>query len=72
MSSDNGKNSKSERLLRNRIARTVFTYAEAMGISDRDVIERLTDQVIERLEPVPPLPGWEDLTPITKRPVQFL
>jgi len=70
MSSDNGKNSKAERLLRNRIARTVFTYAEAMGISDRDVIEQLTDQVIERLEPVPPLPGWEDLTPITKRPVQ--
>jgi ribonucleoside-diphosphate reductase alpha chain len=70
MSSDNGKNSKAERLLRNRIARTVFTYAEAMGISDRDVIEQLTDQVIERLEPVPPLPGWEELTPVTKRPVQ--
>lgn len=70
MSSDNGKNSKAKRLLRNRIARTVFTYAEAMGISDRDVIEQLTDQVIERLEPVPPLPGWENLTPVTKRPVQ--
>ncbi len=70
MSSDNGKNSKAERLLRNRIARTVFTYAEAMGISDRDVIEQLTDQVIERLEPVPSLPGWENLTPVTKRPVQ--
>jgi ribonucleoside-diphosphate reductase alpha chain len=70
MSGDNGKNSRAERLLRNRIARTVFTYAEAMGISDRDVIEQLTDQVIERLEPVPPLPGWENLTPVTKRPVQ--
>ncbi len=61
MSSDNGKNSKAERLLRNRIARTIFTYAESMGISDREVIEQLTDQVIERLEHVPALPGMEHL-----------
>jgi ribonucleoside-diphosphate reductase alpha chain len=70
MSSDNGKNSKAERLLRNRIARTIFTYAESMGISDRDVIEQLTDKIIDRLEHVPTLPGMEHLAPITRRPVQ--
>ena len=70
MSSDNGKNSKADRLLRNRIARTIFTYAESMGISDREVIEQLTDQVIDSLEHVPVLPGMEHLTPITRRPVQ--
>ncbi len=70
MSSDNGKNSKAERLLRNRIARTIFTYAESMGISDRDVIEQLTDQVIDRLEHVPALPGMEHLAPAVRRPIQ--
>ncbi len=70
MSSNNGKNSKAERLLRNRIARTIFTYAESIGISDRDVIEQLTDQVIDRLEHVPTLPGMEHLAPVTRRPVQ--
>jgi ribonucleoside-diphosphate reductase alpha chain len=70
MSSDNGKNSKADRLLRNKIARTIFTYAESMGISDREVIEQLTDQVIDSLEHVPVLPGMEHLAPITRRPVQ--
>ena len=68
--SNNGKNAKAERLLRNRIARTIFAYAESIGISDRDIIEQLTDRVIERLEHVPTLPGMEHLTPITRRPVQ--
>jgi ribonucleoside-diphosphate reductase alpha chain len=70
MSSNNGKNSKAERLLRNKIARAVFTYAETLGISDRGELEQLTDQVLERLEPNSPLPGLEDLAPVTRRPVQ--
>jgi ribonucleoside-diphosphate reductase alpha chain len=69
MSSGNGKNSKSERLLRNKIARTIFNYAESIGISDRDVIEQLTDRVIERIEHIPTLPGMEHLTPVTRRQV---
>jgi len=68
--SNNGKNAKAERFLRNRIARTIFAYAESIGISDRDIIEQLTDRVIERLEHVPTLPGWEHLAPTTRRPVQ--
>ena len=37
-------------LTRNQIARATFAAAEKMGISDRQHIERLTQQVIERLE----------------------
>ena len=70
MSSDNGKNNKAERLLRNKIARAIFTYAETLGISDRNELEQLTDQVLDRLEHVPALPGLEHLAPVTRRQVQ--
>jgi ribonucleoside-diphosphate reductase alpha chain len=51
---------------RSQIARIVFANAEAMGIRDRKLVERLTTQVIERLEKaqsqaLPTLPGMEDL-----------
>ena len=60
-------------LRRNRIARVVFRAAESMGMPDRKLIERLTAQVIKRLEQSPPpseaespqqrqpLPGMEHL-----------
>ena len=35
---------------RNRVARAIFAAAESMGMSDRQLIDRLTAQVIERLE----------------------
>ena len=44
---------------RTQIARTIFTTAESMGISDRHQIEKLTQQVIERLEQTPPVPEME-------------
>ncbi len=52
---------------RTQIARIVFAAAESIGMSDRKLIERLTAQVIERLEEQQPkqqrptLPGMEDL-----------
>jgi ribonucleoside-diphosphate reductase alpha chain len=55
---------------RNQIAKATFDVAERMGISDRVHIEKLTQQVIERLEKkltvnksnlVQPLPGMEGL-----------
>jgi len=56
---------------RNQIARAIFKIAESMGMSDRDRVEQLTSQVIERLEQKPslvakevvaqPLPGMEEL-----------
>ncbi len=51
------------------IARIIFAAAGSMGISDRRMIERLTMQVIERLEQprhsqqLQTLPGMEDLVP---------
>lgn len=52
------------------ILRTVVADAESMGIRDRNKIEQLTTQVIERLEQPQPLPGMEDLVP--KRTKQHL
>ncbi len=51
---------------RSQVARIVFSSAEAMGIRDRRLMERLTTQIIERLEKaraqyLPTLPGMEDL-----------
>jgi ribonucleoside-diphosphate reductase alpha chain len=45
---------------RTQVARSIFSAAEAMGISDRKRIESIIDQVIERLEQRS-LPGMEDL-----------
>ena len=52
---------------RTRIARSIFADAESMGLRDRDRIEQLTNQVIERLEHPQPLPGMEHLIPKTSR-----
>jgi ribonucleoside-diphosphate reductase alpha chain len=48
---------------RDRIARAVFAAAESMGISDRKLLERFTEQVTERLDVAQPLPGMEGLVP---------
>ena len=45
---------------RTQIARAIFSAAESMGISDREKIERIVDQVIERTEQRS-LPGMEGL-----------
>jgi ribonucleoside-diphosphate reductase alpha chain len=72
MNTDNQPESrKSKPLNRSQIARVVFANAESMGIRDRKLVERLTTQVIERLEKAQTeytqtLPGMEDL--VAKRP----
>jgi ribonucleoside-diphosphate reductase alpha chain len=53
-----------------RIARAVFAAGESMGISDRTLLERFTEQVSQRLEVAHPLPGMEGLvTGQTRQPV---
>jgi ribonucleoside-diphosphate reductase alpha chain len=69
-----GKN-RSSPINRSLIARIVFDNAAAMGIRDRKFVEKLTGQVIERLEKaqassVPTLPGMEEL--VDKRARQNL
>ena len=51
---------------RSKVARVIFKIAESMGLSDRQRVEKLTNQVIERLEQsqteyLPTLPGMENL-----------
>jgi ribonucleoside-diphosphate reductase alpha chain len=49
---------------RNRVARSVFSAADSLGISDRDLVERLAEQVIQRLEETcKSFPGMEGTIP---------
>jgi ribonucleoside-diphosphate reductase alpha chain len=55
---------------RDRVARAVFAAAESMGISDRKLLERFTEQVSQRLEVAQPFPGMEEFVPRqSKQPV---
>jgi ribonucleoside-diphosphate reductase alpha chain len=54
---------------RDRVAQAVFAAGESMGISDRKLLEKFTEQVSQRLEVTHPLPGMEKLVPRqTKEP----
>ncbi len=56
--------SKPQRVLHSRIARQVFHHCESIGISDREQMELLTGQVIQRLEQIyHPFPGMESAIP---------
>ena len=60
MSEKNG----SESLLRNRIARYVFHYCESIGMSNRESMERLTEEAIQRMEQsYQSFPGLESVIP---------
>ncbi len=61
-------NQPKNNLNRTEILRTVVTDAESMGIRDRNKIEQLTIQVIERLERPQPLPGMEYLVTTQQQP----
>ncbi len=52
---------------RTQIARVIFAAAESVGMSDRNRIERLAKQVIERLEKPQVLPGMEHLVSRTRK-----
>jgi len=60
-------NQKFTSINRTEILRTVVANAESMGLRDRDKIEWLTSQVIERLEQPQTLPGMEHLVPKAHR-----
>ncbi len=61
------QNNKLTPLNRTQIAKAIFAAAESMGIPDRQQIEQLTTQVIERLEQQQPLPGMEQLVSQPRR-----
>jgi ribonucleoside-diphosphate reductase alpha chain len=62
MSQTNRKDNKKV-IGRGRVARAVFAAAESMGISDRKLLEKFTEQVSQRLEVAQPLPGMEEFVP---------
>ena len=43
---------------RDRVAQAVFAAAESMGISDRKLLEKFTEQVSQRLEVAQPFPSY--------------
>src|SRR4030042_6666228 len=54
---------------RDRVAQAVFAAGESMGISDRKLLEKFTEQVCQRIEVAHPFPGMEKLVPRqTKQP----
>ena len=72
MSGHRGGTNRAEQLRQDRIARAIFAAAESVGISDRNLAEQLTEQVIQRLKRDQlgarlPLPGMEDLIPERKQ-----
>ncbi len=45
------------------VARAVFSAAESVGVTDRDLLEQITEKVSKQLGAARPLPGMEDLVP---------
>ncbi len=52
-----------ELVSRTQIARAIFNAAASMGIADRGLIDKLTSQVIGRMERPAVLPGMEEFIP---------
>ena len=48
---------------RDRVVQAVFAAGESMGISDRKLLERFTEQVSQRLDVAHPFPGMEEFVP---------
>jgi len=46
------------------VARAVFSAAESVGVTDRDLLEQLTEKMSQELGVAQPLPGMEDLVPV--------
>jgi ribonucleoside-diphosphate reductase alpha chain len=53
---------------RDRIARAVFAAGESMGITDRKLLEKFTEQVSQRLGVAHPFPGMEEFVPRQAKP----
>jgi len=59
MANPGRKSTRARSIDQNRIVKAVFAAGEAMGITDRGMLERFTEQVVERLRLAQPLPGME-------------
>jgi len=68
----NPANQSEKKVNRTQIARVIFAAAESIGMANRQLVEQLTAQVIERLEHQQTLPGMEHLVPKPRRQQQRL
>ena len=59
MANPGRKSARARSIDQNRIVKAVFAAGEAMGIIDRGMLEKFTEQVVERLRLTQPLPGME-------------
>jgi ribonucleoside-diphosphate reductase alpha chain len=59
MANPGRKSARARFIDQNRIVKAVFAAGEAMGITDRGMLEKFTEQVVERLRLTQPLPGME-------------
>ncbi len=59
MANPRRKSARAKSIDQNRIVKAVFAAGEAMGITDRGMLEKFTEQVVERLRLTQPLPGME-------------
>jgi len=67
MKKNGGMNTKKEQLSESRIAGAIYNAASSMGISDRNMIDKITKQVVERLKISTVLPGMEDFVSVNAK-----
>jgi ribonucleoside-diphosphate reductase alpha chain len=70
MANPRKKSTGAKAINQDKIVKAVFAAGEAMGTTDRGMLEKFTEQVMRRLNLAQPLPGMEEfVTPQIRHPV---
>ena len=64
MANPRRKSTRAKPIDQNKVVKAVFAAGEAMGITDRAMLEKFTEQVAQRLRMAQPLPGMEEFVPL--------
>ena len=64
MANPRRKSTRTKPIDHNKVVKAVFAAGEAMGITDRLLLEKFTEQVAQRLRIAQPLPGMEEFVPL--------
>ena len=60
MAKVHGKINQTKHVNQDKVTQAIFNAAESMGITDRKLLEKLSEQVIQRLNSAKTLPGMEN------------
>ena len=60
MAKVHGKINQTKHINQDKVTQAIFNAAESMGITDRKLLEKLSEQVIQRLNSAKTLPGMEN------------